>query len=199
MSSAAFSPLHVACCQLSVAYFPLVVCGIGIRGILSACPFFVAHRTFSVACCLFACPSVPCRMACAVRRLSHVASRHVAMVACCCVASRLLSVAFRTSHFAWCDLSVARSASHLVTVHVAALRVVGCMLQTARPLVAWCLLAGACPILHVACCPLSFACCTLSLACRLRHCCPLDACRLLPVAEWHSAVTHAAHRGGART
>jgi hypothetical protein len=51
--------------------------------------------------------------------------------------------------------------------------------------------------LHVACCLLSIACCTLSVACRLRHFRPLDACRLFSIAERHSAVTRAAHRGGA--
>ncbi len=51
--SVAFSPLHIACrvlhfprcsCMLSIVCctFPVVVCGIAGRWILSACPFFVA-------------------------------------------------------------------------------------------------------------------------------------------------------------
>jgi hypothetical protein len=82
MSSVTFSPMHVACCQWSVAHFRVVVCGIAVRWIVSACPFFVARRTFSVACCLLACPSVPCRMACVVCRLARVASRCLSHLAC---------------------------------------------------------------------------------------------------------------------
>ncbi len=74
------------------------------------------------------------------------------------------------SHVAWCALSVAWShvASHL-------LHVMRCESSVAR------------------CIPPS-PCCLLSL---VPSCMLYVACRLLPVAEWHSAVTHAAHRGGA--
>jgi hypothetical protein len=67
--------LSIVCCTISGGRLRHAV-----RWIVSACPFFVACRTFSVACGLIsvARPRVPCRMACAVRRLSHVASRHVA-------------------------------------------------------------------------------------------------------------------------
>jgi hypothetical protein len=95
VSSVAFSPLHIACrvlhfprcsCMLSIVCctFPVVVCGIAVRWIVSTCPFFVACRTFSVACglLLVARPGVPCHMVCAACLLSHVASRHVACVSC---------------------------------------------------------------------------------------------------------------------
>jgi hypothetical protein len=83
--------LHVVCCllhsfQWSLACCPSrLVCGIAVRRIVSAarCLLSVAYRTLSVVRCLLpvACPSVPCRMVCAVCRLTRVASRHVA----CCV------------------------------------------------------------------------------------------------------------------
>ena len=77
------SPMDVACCQLCVAHFPVVVCGIAGRWIVSACPFFVACRTFSVACGLFsvARPSVPCRMPCALSVACPISHRHVACAA----------------------------------------------------------------------------------------------------------------------
>jgi hypothetical protein len=111
MSSVTFSPMHVACCRWSVAHFPVVVCGIAVRWIVSACPFFVACRTVSVAGGLIsvARPRVPCRMVCAVRRRSHVASRHVAR---CMTRAlrRMLSLVRCLSRLARCLLqpSVAR-------------------------------------------------------------------------------------------
>jgi hypothetical protein len=78
MSSVTFSPMHDACCRLSVAHFPVVVCGIADRWIVSACPFFVACRTFSVACFLLPAPVPECCMVCAVCRLTRVAFRRVA-------------------------------------------------------------------------------------------------------------------------
>ena len=133
MSSVAFSPLHVACCQLSVAHLPVVVCGIADRWIVSACTFSVARRTFSVACGLrsaVACPSVPCRMVCAVcrlvprripsrctlhdaRSLSHgvrcllPGPRRVSSRCMCCVARRRSHVACCTPPAASCRLAVA--------------------------------------------------------------------------------------------
>jgi hypothetical protein len=78
MPSVKISPMHVACCRWSVARFPVVVCGISDRWIVSACPFFVACRTFSVACFLLPAPVPECCMPCAVCRLPRVASRRVA-------------------------------------------------------------------------------------------------------------------------
>jgi hypothetical protein len=114
--------LHVVCCIFPVAYCMLsvVCCPVSsgrrrhaVRLIVSACPFFVACRTFSVAYGLLpvARPTVPCRMVCAVRRLSHVASRHVA---CYCVASRLSHVADLTSPVACCRLAGACPILHVV-------------------------------------------------------------------------------------
>jgi hypothetical protein len=68
-----------------------------VRWIVSTCPFFVACRTFSVACGLLpiARPSVPCRMVCAVCRL---VPRRISSVACyalrvvCCTLHTALSV-----------------------------------------------------------------------------------------------------------
>jgi hypothetical protein len=88
MSSVALSLMHVACRQLSVAHFPVVVCGIAARWIVSACPFFVACRTFCVACCL-----LPARVSRGVRCLSPVPRR---------ISSR-------------CTLHDARSLSHVVS------------------------------------------------------------------------------------
>ncbi len=117
--SVAFSMLHVACCRL---HFPrcmlhVVCCLLHVfqwsprhadRWIVSACPFFVACRTFSVACgrISVACcpPHCPISHAvCAVCRLSHLASRHVArcMTHALC---RFLSLVRCLSHLARCLL-----------------------------------------------------------------------------------------------
>ena len=102
------SPMDAACCQLCVAHVPVVVCGVAGRWIVSACAFFAACRTFSVACGLFsvARPSVPCRMPCALsaaRPISHLVTLHVAWrtlpVACW-----LLSVACPVLHVVCCLL-----------------------------------------------------------------------------------------------
>ncbi len=95
MSSVAFSPLHVACCQLSVAHFPVVVCGIDVSWIVSACPFFAACRTFSVACgrISVACCPPHCPLSHGVRGLSPAPRR---------ISSR-------------CTLQDARSLSHVVS------------------------------------------------------------------------------------
>jgi hypothetical protein len=122
--------LHVVCCIFSNACCMLssVVCCTFSSGRLrhavrrnsSACPFFVACRTWSAACCL---PQFPCRMACAACRLARVAS---CPVAC------------------------------------SALRVFGCLLQTARPLSH----LVSCPLPVPSCTP-SVPSCTFSVACRL--------------------------------
>jgi hypothetical protein len=98
--------MHAACCQLhfprcilhAVCYiFPDACCMLSIvcctfssgrlrhavRWIVSACPFFVACRTFSVARGLIsvARPTVPCRMPCALSvacPASHLVTLHVA-------------------------------------------------------------------------------------------------------------------------
>ena len=137
LSSVAFSPVHVACFQWSVAHFPVVVCGI-IGGTLSVGSCLRALSLLHVPLGLLPAapaPSVPCRMVCAACCLSHVASRHGAR---------------------------------------AALRVVCRMLHDARPLLMlslgrWLSQLARC-VSHAVCCN---------------------------VAERHSAVTHAAHRGGA--
>ena len=112
MSSVTFSPMHVACRRWSVAHFPVLACGIAARWIVSACPFFVACRSFYVAWCLFsvARPSAPCRMVCAVRRLPHLASPQCPLLHAVCAVCRLSRVASRH-------------------VACAALRVVGCTLH----------------------------------------------------------------------
>jgi hypothetical protein len=78
VASVAFSP-YVACRPLPVA---LVSCTLSLA--CRRCTLAVACRTRSVACrtCSVARPTVPCRMGCAVCRLSHVASRPF-HVACC--------------------------------------------------------------------------------------------------------------------
>ncbi len=120
--SFAVSMLHVACRRL---HFPDACCMLHVvcctfssgrlwhaaRWIVSACPFFVACRTFSVAWCLIsvARPTVPCRMPCALSvacPASHLVTLHVAWrtlsVACC-----LLSVACPVLHVVCCMSSVA--------------------------------------------------------------------------------------------
>jgi hypothetical protein len=101
------SPLHAVFATLSV-----VCCLHVARCMLCHMSWlFAACCTKFVLRCLFsgARPSVPCRMVCAVRRLSHLASRHVA-----CAALRV----------AWCMLHVARPESHVVTC---VLPVLSCM------------------------------------------------------------------------
>jgi hypothetical protein len=84
--------LSIVCCTISSGRLRHAV-----RWIVSTCPFFVAYRTFSVACGLLpvARPSVPCRMVCAVCRL---VPRRISSVACyalrvvCCMLHTALSV-----------------------------------------------------------------------------------------------------------
>jgi hypothetical protein len=87
ISSVALSLMHVACCQLSVAHFPVVVCGIAGRWIVSACPFFVACRTFSVAC-----------------PMSHLVTLHVVR----CESSDVCCM----THVLCCMLSLGRCMAH---------------------------------------------------------------------------------------
>jgi hypothetical protein len=97
VSSVAFSLMHVACRLLSVTHFPVVVCGIAVRWILSASPFSVACRTFSVAC--FRVPAPVSPVSHGVRRLSPGPTSH--LVCCmCCVASRIVSLVCCLSHLA---------------------------------------------------------------------------------------------------
>jgi hypothetical protein len=97
-----------ACCQLSVAHFLVVVSStLSVGSCLRA--FFVACGLLPVAR-----PTVPCPMVCAVRRLSHVASRHVGCAAlrvvCCMLhnARPLLHVVAWLSPVPSCMPSVAR-------------------------------------------------------------------------------------------
>ena len=93
VSSVTFSPMQVACCQLSVAQFPVVICGTLSVG---SCRMHVASCSFSGAR-----PSVRCRMS--------VARSHVCISSRCtvCVASRPSHVADRTFPVASCLLCVA--------------------------------------------------------------------------------------------
>ena len=97
VSSGAFSPLHIACrvlhfprCMLSVVCCPFSSRRRrhAVRGIVSACTFFVACGLLPVSR-----PTVPCRMPCAVRRPSHVASRHVG-----CAALRVVCCMLHNAH-----------------------------------------------------------------------------------------------------
>jgi hypothetical protein len=123
IASVTFFPVHVACRQWFVAHSPVVVCGIAVRWILSACPFFVACGTFSVACgSVFLWPA-------------------------------------QVSHVAWCALSVACPTFASRHAARAALRVVGCLLQTAHPLS------------HAVSSWLPVPSCMSSVACRTGACC----------------------------
>ncbi len=147
---AASCPLHGACCLDVVCCTRRVV----------RCIFPVACSPSHVVCCLlhsfqFA-RCCPLRVVCgtAVRQIVS-AARSPSSVLCLhflhCMRSvvcRLFPVACPS--VAWRALSVACPTSHLVTLHVSALRVVGCMLHVARPL-PHCV---ACPFLHAGCCRL---------------------------------------------
>jgi hypothetical protein len=101
--------LDVACCTLSVTtHFPVVVCGIAVRWILSACPFSVAFHSFSVACFRMPAPVPHVAWGALCVAWSHVASllvhvlRCESSVACCMlhVPSRIVSLVCCLSHLA---------------------------------------------------------------------------------------------------
>ena len=86
---------HVVCCLLPIFRWCLarcllrVVCGIAVRWILSACPFFVACHTCSVACF-----RVPAPVSHVAWRALSVAWSHVRISSVMyCVARRLVDVA----------------------------------------------------------------------------------------------------------
>ena len=89
VSSVTFSPMQVACCQLSVAQFPVVVCGtLSVGSCLRALSLLhVLRSPLHVVCCLLPVPVSPCRMVCAVcrlvpRRISSVACYALRVVCC---------------------------------------------------------------------------------------------------------------------
>ncbi len=108
VSSVAFSEMHVACRLLFVAHFSSGCLRHCCPSDLVCVPFL--RRMSHVLRWLFsgARPSVPCRMACAVCRMPHVASRLLHVLRCessvvCCmlhVPSRMLSLVCCLSHFA---------------------------------------------------------------------------------------------------
>ena len=124
-------------------------------------------------CCTLSGACFPVARPSAPSRVVCVVCRlaHVASrhVACFCVARRRLHVACRMFPVASCLLSVACPIMHAVR----------CMLQNARSL------------LLLVSCPCRSHSGTSSVACRRLH---VVGCN---VAERHSAVAHAAHRGGA--
>jgi hypothetical protein len=90
--------LSIVCCTISSGRLRHAV-----RLIMSTCPFFVACRTFSVAVVCACCPSQR-PMSHGVRCLSPGPASH--LICCmCCVASRLLHVAYRPLRVAYCLLS----------------------------------------------------------------------------------------------
>jgi hypothetical protein len=137
---------------------------------LARCPLRVVCGTLSVGSCrmhVASCPFSAARPSAPVSRSVRCLSPVPSRVSSCC----MFCVASRPLHVARCTFPVAS-----------------------------CLLCVACPILHAVCWMLqnafSVASCLLSVAD------PILACRLLHVvccnvAERHSAVAYAAHRGGA--
>jgi hypothetical protein len=147
-----------------------------------------------VVCCLL---RVSCHVVRCIFPVACCMSSGVCMAPCCTFSSGVL-------HVVSCvvcgiaDRWVVSAARSLLPVAC-------CLLPAPVSPVAWRALPVACPTSHlvtlhvlqcessVACCRPHVPCCMVSLVLCLAHL----ACRLLPVAEWHSAVTHAAHRGGA--
>jgi hypothetical protein len=195
---------------------------------LHALPGLAVFRAVSVAllpCCLVA--LVPWCLLSIVFSQFHVArcmlhvALHVVVVRCMLLEVwRMLPVARCRSFAVRCILPAAwRMLSGCCVVHAACrqvhfppclLHVVccmhGCMLHIFQCCLARCLLRfprHGIPLSRVCvpvlCCRLHVPCCFLPLCRRLSHLTVLSAaCRLLPDAEWHSAISHAAHRGGAR-
>jgi len=146
---AAYCPLHAACC-LDVA----------------CCTLHVVSCTFPVARCMSSVAFSVMHVACSqlsVARFPVVIGGTLSVGSCLLHVLRCMSHVLRcpwsvacipppcpTSHGVCCLSAGPRSP--LVTLHVAALRVVCRMLQTARPLVACCLLSVACRMPPVARC-----------------------------------------------
>ncbi len=209
------------CCALSVARCRLCVSPRCCMSPVARCMSFAVRCILPIAwrmlsrCCLSRC------MSSVAYSPLHVASRlfsvaHFPVVPC------TLPLACRLRHCCWldrvcCTLSVvffpvarpsapcrvvcaACRQAHVASRLVHVLRVVGCILHDARSQShrVSCVSPAPSCMPSVACCKTRVLCCFLSLV----HADPILACRLLHVvgcnvAERHSAVAHAAHRGGA--
>ena len=115
MSSVAFSVMHVACCQLSVAHFPVVPCTLPLACRLRhCCQSDRVCCALSVVCFPVARPSA--RVLHGVRCLSPGPTSHLVWYMFC-VASRLLDVAKRAFSVASCLLPMPIPFWHVVTLH----------------------------------------------------------------------------------
>jgi hypothetical protein len=190
---------HVAWCLLRCMSFVVRCMLLEVWRMLpvARCMSFVVRCKLHAACRTLS----GCFLLHAARCLSHFPRCILHVVGCIFpVACRLLSVA----HFPVVVGGTLSVGSCLRARSL--LRVVYCLLPVPVSPVACRALSVACRTSHlvtlhvlrcessVACCIMHVPCCMLSVGCRLSHL----ACRLLPVAEWQSAITHAAHRGGAR-
>jgi hypothetical protein len=210
--------LHVACCTLPVACctLPVACCMLRCMTLLPAaccsksgacCPLRVASRLLFAAHCLLhgaCCLDVVC----CTRVVGYI------FPDACCMLSSVVRCTFSSGRLRHCCpldrvcVPFLCCTSHVLRCMVAA----ACCPSPQCPPAAWCALPIACPTshlvtVHVLRCASSVACCrphvplphAVAWMLPVPSCTSSAACRLLPVAECHSAVTRAAHRGGART
>jgi hypothetical protein len=162
------STLPVACCTSPVACCMLHV---ALHVVVVRCMLLKVLRVLPVA------RSMLFVVRCILPAAWHMLSGSCPLLAAC-----------RQVHFPRCMLHVVNCLLHIFQWSSAALLAVGSCLRAHSLLhIARSPLHDARPLSRVVAWPLPVPSCTSSVP-----------CRMLPGAEWHCAITHAAHRGGAR-